>query len=83
MSLSIDRNLMAVQSSVTVYLYMQVICVYCLHYICLHMCRHMPGEFSSRAALEQQSHKQTAVLSRDSAIRLPLSFNGQLTLSPL
>lgn len=34
------------------------------------MCRHMLGKFSSRAALEQQSHKQTAVFSRESAIRL-------------
>lgn len=34
------------------------------------MCRHTLGEFSSPAALEQQSHKQTAVLSRESAIRL-------------
>lgn len=36
-------------------------------YICV---RHMLGELPSRAALEQQSHKQTAVLSRESAISL-------------
>lgn len=41
-----------------------------VHCVCLQMCRNMLGEFSSRAALEQQSHKQTAVLSRESAIRL-------------
>lgn len=41
-----------------------------VQHVCLHMCRHMLGEFSSRDALEQQSHKQTAVLSRESAIRL-------------
>jgi len=49
---------------------LQVICVYHVHCVCLHMCRHMLGRFSSCAALEQQSHKQTAALSRESAIRL-------------
>lgn len=34
------------------------------------MCRRTQGGFSSRAALEQQSHKQTAVLPRESAISL-------------
>lgn len=47
---------------------LQVICVCDVH--CLNMCRHMLGEFYSRTALEQQSCKQTAVLSGESAIRL-------------
>lgn len=34
------------------------------------MCVYMLGKFSSSAALEQQSHKQTVVFSRESAIRL-------------
>lgn len=34
------------------------------------MSRHMLGKFCSRGALEQQSHRQAAVLSRESAIRL-------------
>lgn len=34
------------------------------------MCVYMLGKFSNSAALEQQSHKQTAVFSRESAISL-------------
>lgn len=34
------------------------------------VCVYMLGKFSNSAALEQQSHKQTAVFSRESAIRL-------------
>lgn len=71
---STDANLKKVQSSATArhlsMLKLQVICVYHVHRVCLHMCGHMLSVFSSHAALEQQSHKQTAVLSRESAIRL-------------
>ena len=38
--------------------------------VCVRLCKQILGELSSRAALEQQSHKQTAVVSRESAIRL-------------
>lgn len=75
MSLSTDTNVKKVQSSVKWHVYMlnfQVIRVYYVHWVCLQhcMCWHMLGEFSSRAALKQQSHKQTAILSRESTIRL-------------
>ncbi len=45
------------------------VCEMCTR-VCVHTWRRMLGEFYSRAALEQQSHKQTAALSRESAIRL-------------
>ena len=45
--------------------------MYYLHCVCKHMCRYIQGGFFSRAALEQQSHKQTAVLPRESTISLP------------
>lgn len=48
----------------------QFLLITCVDYICLHRIRHMLGEFCSHAALEQQSHRQTALLSRESAIRL-------------
>lgn len=41
-----------------------------MHCVCVCMYRYMLGQFSSHTALKQQSHKQTAVLSRESAIRL-------------
>lgn len=37
--------------------------------LCINVCRHMLGESHSHRALEQQSCKQTAVLSWESAIR--------------
>lgn len=41
-----------------------------LNCVGLYVCEHMLGWFSSRAALEQRSHKQTSVLPRESAISL-------------